>query len=271
MVRPAGRATEPSASVTGLAGGRRRRSTRDARPARRRRRAPRRARRACRRRRSTSCSSTRSWSTPSPSARCRPGAPARRRRWSGTAAPSLCSLARTCAGVSVGCTDSISAAVPATSGAEKLVPSDACRSCRCRSRRAAPATGVVVPVLVVVRSGYRQALLGAVLTQLPPGALIAISGPRSEKPTLVPTWRRPATRDHAGAVGRAADRVARAVAGRRDDDARRRALICADRVDGSRCVQAPAPPRLRLMTRAGVRVGRHARHARGRPPSACRR
>ena len=30
----------------------------------------------------------------------------------------------TCAGVSDGCTDSMSAAVPATSGAEKLVPSE---------------------------------------------------------------------------------------------------------------------------------------------------
>ena len=36
-----------------------------------------------------------------------------------------CSFALTCAGVSDGCTDSISATVPATSGAEKLVPSEA--------------------------------------------------------------------------------------------------------------------------------------------------
>ena len=35
-----------------------------------------------------------------------------------------CSFALTCAGVSDGCTDSISATVPATSGAEKLVPSE---------------------------------------------------------------------------------------------------------------------------------------------------
>ena len=45
-------------------------------------------------------------------------------RSSETAAPSPAAGARTCAGVSDGCTDSISAAVPATSGAEKLVPSD---------------------------------------------------------------------------------------------------------------------------------------------------
>ncbi len=35
-----------------------------------------------------------------------------------------CSLAFTCAGVSVGCTESISATVPATRGDEKLVPSE---------------------------------------------------------------------------------------------------------------------------------------------------
>ena len=56
------------------------------------------------------------------------------------------------------------------------------------------------------------------LTQLPPGALIAISGPRSEKPTLLPTWRRPPTAMHARAVGRRADGVAGGVAGRGDDD-----------------------------------------------------
>ena len=58
-----------------------------------------------------------------------------RRRHTGVAAPGLppvvgngravaCSSARTCAGVSAGCADSISATVPATSGAEKLVPTD---------------------------------------------------------------------------------------------------------------------------------------------------
>jgi hypothetical protein len=31
------------------------------------------------------------------------------------------------------------------------------------------------------------------LTQLPPGAAMATSGPMLEKPTLVPTWRTPAT------------------------------------------------------------------------------
>ena len=50
-----------------------------------------------------------------------------------------------------------------------------------------------MPALLVVRIGYRQGWPAVVLMQLPPGALIAIAGPRSEKPTLLPTWRRPAT------------------------------------------------------------------------------
>ena len=56
-----------------------------------------------------------------------------------------------------------------------------------------PATGVVVPALLVDRMGYRQVLPAVVLTQLPPGALIVTCGPRLENPTLVPTCRRPAT------------------------------------------------------------------------------
>ena len=50
-----------------------------------------------------------------------------------------------------------------------------------------------MPESVVVRMGYRHGELFAVLTQLPPGALIATSGPSEEKPTLVPTWRSAAT------------------------------------------------------------------------------
>ncbi len=42
----------------------------------------------------------------------------------GKARAVACSSERTCAGVSDGLTESIRAAVPATSGAEKLVPSD---------------------------------------------------------------------------------------------------------------------------------------------------
>ena len=56
-------------------------------------------------------------------------------------------------------------------------------------RRLPPA--VVTPRLVVVSIEYKQAPV--VLTQLPPGALRAICGPRLLNPTLVPAWRRPAT------------------------------------------------------------------------------
>ena len=42
----------------------------------------------------------------------------------GNARAVLCKVLLTCAGVSAGLTDSIKPAVPATSGAEKLVPSD---------------------------------------------------------------------------------------------------------------------------------------------------
>src|SRR4051812_31956233 len=89
--------------------------------------------------------------------------------------------------VRAGLADSISATVPVTSGVAKLVP----RLGLFRPSEYVAATGPVVPVLVVVRIGYRQA--PDALTQLPPGAAIVTSGPMSEKPTLVPAWRRPAT------------------------------------------------------------------------------
>ena len=55
------------------------------------------------------------------------------------------------------------------------------------------ATGVVVPEFVVLTMGYRQGWPLPVLMQLPPGAAMVTSGPRLEKPTLVPTWRSAAT------------------------------------------------------------------------------
>ena len=58
------------------------------------------------------------------------------------------SAAMTCAGVSVGCTETISATVPATSGAEKLVPTEAWKL---SLNTGAP--GAVVPALLVVRIG----------------------------------------------------------------------------------------------------------------------
>ena len=51
----------------------------------------------------------------------------------------------------------------------------------------------MVPELEVVRIGYRQGEPAVILTQFPPGALIAISDPTEAKPTLVPTWRKPPT------------------------------------------------------------------------------
>ncbi len=50
-----------------------------------------------------------------------------------------------------------------------------------------------MPEFDVVRIGYRHAEPGSILMQLPAGALIAMFKPRSEKPTLVPAWRNPAT------------------------------------------------------------------------------
>src|SRR5258705_10244110 len=55
------------------------------------------------------------------------------------------------------------------------------------------AVAVVKPALDVVRIGYRHGERAVTLTQLPAGALTAIARPRSEKPTLVPAWRNPAT------------------------------------------------------------------------------
>ena len=63
-----------------------------------------------------------------------------------------CSFAFTCAGVSDGFTESMSAAVPATSGAEKLVPSEASKL-SVKLAPGGPATGVVVPLLLVVTIG----------------------------------------------------------------------------------------------------------------------
>src|ERR1700686_275085 len=52
--------------------------------------------------------------------------------------------------------------------------------------------GTVVPLLVVVSIENRQGCPAPVLTQLPAGALSAISGPRLLKPPLVPPCRKPA-------------------------------------------------------------------------------
>ena len=86
--------------------------------------------------------------------------------------------------------DIMRATVPETRGAEKLVPT---LGLKASVQIEPPAAGPRVPLLDVAMMGYRQGDPAAVLTQLPPGALMVISGPRSEKPTLLPTWRSPAT------------------------------------------------------------------------------
>src|SRR5450755_1673257 len=88
------------------------------------------------------------------------------------------------------------------------------------------------------------------LMQLPPGAAIAISGPRSEKPTLVPTWRNPATAmtptQLAGAptecpVELPADATMTAPA-----------ALTAVTASAYEAGHAPSAPRLMLRTRAGL-------------------
>src|SRR4051812_22541306 len=83
--------------------------------------------------------------------------------------------------------ESINAAMPDTMGAEKLVP-------RLLSTWSVKlnAPGAVVPLFEVVSSEKRQGP-PFTLTQLPPGAAMATSGPRLLKPTLLPAWRIAAT------------------------------------------------------------------------------
>ena len=94
-----------------------------------------------------------------------------------------CSALRTWVGVSAGWDENIKPTVPATSGDEKLVPTE---MRKLSVQKASAATGVVVPVLPAARIGYRQGEPAVMLMQLPPGAAIVISAPRSENPTLVP-------------------------------------------------------------------------------------
>ena len=86
-------------------------------------------------------------------------------------------------GSSCGRADSISAAVPATIGAAKLVPT---LMSKLSVQIEPPALGRCVPELLLLRIGYRQGSSGPMLMQLPAGALIEMAGPRSEKPTFEP-------------------------------------------------------------------------------------
>src|SRR3954471_18420507 len=82
---------------------------------------------------------------------------------------------------------SISAAMPETMGAEKLVP-------RLKLFWSVKlfAAGTVVPAFEVVSSENRQGP-PFTLTQLPPGAAIVTCGPRLLNPTLLPACRIAAT------------------------------------------------------------------------------
>ena len=99
-----------------------------------------------------------------------------------------CSIPNTWAGVRPGRCDQTSPATAATSGELKLVPTVMLKLSLQREL-----TGPWLPASVAARIGYRQGWPEKTLTQLPPGAAIAISGPRSLNPTLVPAWRSAAT------------------------------------------------------------------------------
>ncbi len=174
-----------------LSRGRRWRSPPRSAPARRSRRPRRRARRACRRRRSRWCSSTRPGRRRSAprTAECR-----RCRRVVGKALAVACS-SRAHLGRRHRRLDREDQAGGAGHERRREAGAERCarRSCRCRSRRRRRPPASCVPEFDVVMIGYRHGSPSLIRTQLPPGALIAISGPRSEKPTLSPTWRRPPT------------------------------------------------------------------------------
>ena len=98
------------------------------------------------------------------------------------------SAAVTCAGVKELRCETISAATAATRGDEKLVPTETSKLLV-----QLEANGPCEPLLVAARIGYRQGEPAVMLMQLPPGAEMVISGPMSEKPTLVPAWRKAST------------------------------------------------------------------------------
>jgi hypothetical protein len=84
-------------------------------------------------------------------------------------------------------TESMSPAMPDTIGAAKLVPTFLfVMSVKL------DVVGVVVPALVVVSNENKHGPEVEVFTQLPPGALSAICGPKLLKLTLVPVCRMPA-------------------------------------------------------------------------------
>jgi hypothetical protein len=111
--------------------------------------------------------------------------------------------------------DSISAAVPATSGVAKLVPTV---MSKLSVQIEPPASGRGVPVLRAGQDRIQAGLAGRDVDAVAARCAIAISGPRSEKPTLVPAWRSPATPITPGQLAGVPTGLAHAVAGRGDDD-----------------------------------------------------
>ena len=99
-----------------------------------------------------------------------------------------CSTVRTWAGVKLGWAENIKPTVAATKGELKLVP-----TVMSKPSDQPDVVGPCKPLLVAAKMGYRQASPLPTLTQLPPGAAMLIWVPRSEKPTLVPTWRKAVT------------------------------------------------------------------------------
>ena len=158
--------------------------------------------------------------------------------------------------------ESMSAAIPETIGAEKLVP----RLVLVWFVKMWLA-GTVVPLFEVVSSENRQGP-PLMLTQLPPGAATVTSGPRLLNPTLLPAWRIAAMAATPGQFpgdetivpslpAETTSRTFRALSS--SDDIEIGRLRRRRRCPGSRSGCAPA---------SGCRE-RQARA--GRPPSACRR
>src|SRR5581483_6497655 len=91
------------------------------------------------------------------------------------------------------------------------------------------------------------------LTQLPPGALIATFTPRSEKPTLVPTWRSPPTAitpaQFAGVVSACPAVLPAATT------ITTPAAVISRTASAYALLHDPVPPRLMLITRAGFGFG----------------
>ena len=88
------------------------------------------------------------------------------------------------------------------------------------------------------------------LTQLPPGAAIVISGPRSEKPTLSPTWRSAVTPSAPGQLAGLPTALPPLLPAAATTTAP--AALTRPMASTYAWLHACEPPRLMLRTRAGV-------------------